>query len=487
MDNTLISKFPANALAGPIMESSRGFVDVGSCMDKTGCTIDGVNRFKWLPIFPQGHLSQGQGFIGQRTCYWQGSQTQLVNALEQLYLTPWPMPYAWCADCLPIDIQWGAAGDERTCQTLGNIADANIGTELEAYNEYRISIVYQLLCLSDKWPPYGKPKHPQGTTLTLQVRGGGEILLVDPTAISDGGSGTGQANCFTGLEPAPGFYNSVVARMRIPLTEYHITCDRITDSQLCAIMGGMPWKCREQTVNCDRFMNEDEGTMLFDSWTLDRSFVPDVREPRRWRLGCVLKCRQVPGMTGPYPDNCTADCAGGDCYAIGWNHDYKRSFNFNTGQTGDLGWRFIMMRCGGNWTPQAASTPHGNCPDPYVPRFQYVTFSNLFCTGTTSVCTTGMLPGSDCGNDCDTETMYGCTSGEESIHGDANAALEDQIASIVDASRRSKANKAMRDQRLAASGEIEVWPKDTPPALADIMRQRDSEAKETIAKLQGNK
>jgi len=314
MDQYFNSPFPANKLGK--VPGFEGSSDTAECMAK--CANVGA-QLKWLSIFPQGHYSVAQGFVGQRRAYFKGTQEQLRNILRVICNSHWPEPMAWCQDCLPVDVQFGAP-DNNTI-VFGNIADAEISSRLEGYNEVLITVTYQLLQLTDPWPLTGKPAHPNGTTLNLQVRGGGEILLVDPTAIS-GGVGQNLTQCFTtGLELAVGQYDNINARMRIPLTEYHITCDRITDSQLCAIMQPMPWKCREMTVNCYKFMNEDEGTLLFDTWTLDRTFVPDVDYPRRWRLSCILKCRQVPGMRGPYPENCNARNA----YAIGWNHDFLRS------------------------------------------------------------------------------------------------------------------------------------------------------------------
>jgi hypothetical protein len=196
------------------------------------------------------------------------------------------------------------------------------------------------------------------------------------------------------MELAPGsIFNS---RIRIPLTEYQIVCDRLTDAQLCAIMRdkrgrNRAWRDREGTVNSDvhgsahgLFMNEDEGTLLFDTWTLDQTFAPDVDNPRRWRLSCVLKCREINDVLGPYPDDPRANK-----YPIGWNHDYKRD------QEGKLGWKFITMAMSGGST-ESGWTPHGDCREGYVPRYPFATFWDLFCDAGRQQCDESQPP--SCGN-----------------------------------------------------------------------------------------
>jgi hypothetical protein len=479
-------QFPSIAEAFPVeppkseeltIPESEGTTDSGTdtatCM--ASCLPDGM-KFKWLSHFPQGHLSVAQGFVGQRMAYFQGSQTQLMQALQDICESHWPPPLGnspsgdqWWNDCLPVDVQFGAAGDERTIKVFGNIADADISKMLESYNEYRVIATYQLLHLSDPWPMTGKPQHPEGTTLTLQVRGGYENLMVDPIAITSGTSQTGISSCFNGQEPLGIYKNAVLARIRIPLTEYHITCDRLTSGQLADLMNSVPWKCREGTVNCDKFLNEDEGTLLFDSWTLDQTFVPDVYSPRRWRLGCVLKCRQVPGMKGPYPCDCNKFL-----YPIGWNHDYKRHYVVNSKNViqpdSDLGWRFIMMQVDQNqWTELAAITPHGNCPSPFVPRFQYFPFSDLFCNSGDS-CTTAQGALLDSGPCSDLEAAL-CPSDSSNCHStmkeskkdtpehrrDDYTDIQERVAQIVEEARKSRARKIMRDNERLASGITEEW------------------------------
>lgn len=175
-------------------------------------------------------------------------------------------------------------------------------------------------------------------------------------------------------------------------------------------------------------MNEAEGTLLFDSWTLDQTFVPDVDQPRRWRLGCVLKCRQVPEMLGPYP----ADCRDRR-YAVGWNHDFKLD-SPRSGQPTGLGWQFIMMKCQGA-AAGAGWTPHGTCHDGFVPRYPYRAFRDLFCDEPTENC----LP-------AEGVTCAGAQPGAIAAGGTSEDSVADTLAQIVEDAKGVAERKRLREQ-----------------------------------------
>lgn len=440
----------------PILGASEA-LNAGSCMQAPcGNVGNSTNKLKWTAIYPQGHLSSAQGFVGQRMAYFTGSQLELYNTLENIFNSSWPGPAAWCNDCLPVDIQWGPSSDERSTRVFGNIPDNQISHKLEAFNEYRIVVTYQLLRISDQWPMTGKPIHPKGSVLYLQVRGGCEVLQVDPTGLHTGGAvGLCFANGTT--EIAPGFQNTISGRIRVPLTEYHLTCDRLTNAQLCGIMS-VPWKCREGTVNCFQFLGEDYGTLLFDTWALEPVFAPDLTEPRRWRLSCVLKARDVPQLKGNSPNNCFAAATVYDT-AIGWNHDYKRNTADNK-----LGWLFIMLDVGPSWTEAGARVPTGvgtntTCPKPLAPRYPYRDFSDLFGCRNTALCLPEREIDSSCASECEepncfTDDAIGNIRGSE----EHNPKLEEMIAEIVHDSRGARGRSMMRHQQEELEGRIQEWP-----------------------------
>jgi uncharacterized membrane protein YgcG len=94
-------------------------------------------------------------------------------------------------------------------------------------------------------------------------------------------------------------------RIVIPITEYHLTCDRLLPDQV------PQWKHREGTVNKDSFLGEKPETLLFETGKTDPSYVPevDVEKIPRYKLTCVVRSRDIP-VKQP-----------GLAYA-GWNHDY---------------------------------------------------------------------------------------------------------------------------------------------------------------------
>jgi hypothetical protein len=400
-----------------------------------------------LSCFPQGALSTAQGLGGMRRWYFKPCSSkstkarvkELKNKLQEICDSHWPGE----PDCVPVTVQWGAP-DEKV-NVLGDVQD--ISEELPLFDQYLIVAQYQLLHISDPWPFTCKPKHPRGTVLTLQVRGGGEMLQIDPTAFSSG-IGRGMTACFTGVEQAPNeTFNS---RIRIPLTEYHITCDRLTDEQLCNIMRAeRSWRMREGTVNGDcpgadyapfdhpLFLREEEGTLMFDTWALDQTFVPDTENCRRWRLTCVLKCRQIPNAKGPYPDDCNKAQ-----YAVGWNHEYKR----DNSPKSPFGWRFIMMQDYNKM--EMGYTPHGTCPKGWVPRYPYYRFEDLFCadydSGGCEDDDTFTCPGVDC-----REPQDGSSGGNTgSSGGGSTSGMEQRLTELYYDAKSSASRAAQRHNEL---------------------------------------
>ena len=372
-----------------------------------------------LAVFPQGALSVAQGLTGMQRWYLRGADhKQLKATLKKICDSHWP----GVPDCVPVTVQWGAADDK--VQVTGNVGIDQLSDELPAFDQYLIVCQYQLLHISDPWPISGKPAHPNGSVLAYQTRGGAEMLQVDPLAMLYGGSGGRQM-------ASPPSTNS---RIIVPLTEYHITCDRLTDKHLCDVMGSgnHPWRKREGTVNFQKFMNEPPGTVMFDTWTLDQTFAPDVNNPRRWRLTAVLKVRNIPGAKGDYPDK-WFDFK----HPMGWNHDYKLIQQTTTGRM-EMGWCFIRMQSPGS-TADDGDTPWGNCGTfevqgkqvQTVPRYPYLDFHNMFCL---TDCINGEGPG------CQGVT----TPAVEEASPSSQSSMDDEIARIIADSHAAKSRKAAR-------------------------------------------
>jgi hypothetical protein len=179
-----------------------------------------------------------------------------------------------------------------------------------------------------------KPAHFKGTILTCQIKGSGQFLEVSPQGL--------QAGTQT-LVVKEGIGHSINCRILIPITEYHLTCDRLTQAQVDTInppnwngnMNVLPWKMREGTVNSDvigtAFLGEPPETLLFETWNMEPTFVPNLDNPCRFRMSCVLRCRSILKLdsTGTIIDASEPH--------YGWNHDY-----YVSGSKG--GWTPITMK-----------------------------------------------------------------------------------------------------------------------------------------------
>ena len=406
-----------------------------------------------LAVFPQGTLSTAQGFCGVRRWYLKGADRHGLRAvLKKVCDSHWPAE----PDYLPIAVQWGAADDKVQISNPVKLDD--ISNDLETYDHVLIVAQYQLLHIQDIWPVTGKPAHPPGSILTLQVRGGGEMLQVDITGLSSIGGGGAS------LTPNPTWNN----RIRIPLTEYHLTCDRLTDRQLCDIMKNISWQEREGTVNAETeedgglFLGEPEGTLLFDTWTLDQTFAPDVDNPRRWRLGCVLKCRHVPYAGGTYPDSYGPDGKPYNDmqgYPVGWNHDFARS------KQREIGWWFITMQAaegeattdspmgGGKkmtWTPHGDCYPVDNPPRYQVPRYPYAPFRYLFCDSVGNKCLAHQDEKCDA-KSSSSELLLNAIETDREIASSSESQVQSTLAEILASSRKAAARRAARDRQQGST------------------------------------
>lgn len=267
---------------------------------------------KELPIFPQYSHTESQGLIGTRRWVVTGGPQVLETFLLKVCASTWP-------------------GNDNTVPTLLQVGafDENLKfcggddlTKLPHYKETLVVAQYRFMFFKDDWVTYmKKPYHPPGTTLVLQVIGGGQFLNI---------SGGAAPKLKKGDHGERSILQDV--RIVIPITEYHLTCDRLTNDQVPP-----GFRKREGTVNEDWFMGEKPGTLLFDTWRLDPSFVPSMKNIARHKLTVCLRCRDI-----PIADNPNAAPVEGKTYA-GWNYDYQQYH----------GWcELEMLDQNGNGTPR---------------------------------------------------------------------------------------------------------------------------------------
>ena len=408
---------PGFGASGSDWGSGGGGSGFGSGGSGGGGGGGGANDFELqaLATFPQGTLSVAQGRAGTHRWYLSCRNNecpptqQLERALRAICASHWPGH----PDCVPVTVQWGAP-DEKA-NVMGNIQARQLSTKLETFDVYLIVAQYQLLHISDPWPTFGKPTHPFGTVLALHVTGSGEVMEINPLGLNGGPDKKTMV--------ADVHSNS---RYMLPHSDYNLICDRIKDIDLCRIMREKHWREREGTVNWEEFLGEKPGTLLFDSWTLNQTFAPDVDNCRRWQLTVTIKGRQVPHSKGPYPDG---DNDTPPIYAVGWNHDYTMADN------GKLGWKFIRMfdsnHSGGE------KTPYGNCGKNYVPRYPYEKFARMFCPRA-SVCEDAQSPEAECRN-------YPHIAGDQ-LASASQAEIESEIAEIQASAAGVAERKAQREE-----------------------------------------
>ena len=237
-----------------------------------------------LEVFPQFTLSEAQGHVGVRR-WTLDPCDDLAKFLRIVCKSHFP----GYQDSIPVQIQTGGLWEgvvltrehARTYETLG---------EPPKYGKTLVVAQYALHRMTNKWPrhltgtdesgqPVKKPYHPPGTTLSVRVRGSGQFLLVSPA-----GMRTGTMNellCTPGTESLSA---SVGTRIVIPITEYHLTCDRMTLEQVNDAMRTPSWDDYQGSVNKYKFMGAPPGTLLFDGYESPETFACDVDEPLRYSL-----------------------------------------------------------------------------------------------------------------------------------------------------------------------------------------------------------
>lgn len=270
-------------------------------------------------------------------------------------------------DVLPESVEVGGFFEQVIVHAAGPHTTKTLGPP-PTFNKTLVVARYRLHNLVNCWPDrIPKPWHPLGTTLTCKIRGSGEAILVNPSGFRIGGiHDCDKTTAQIGLGERD------TTRIIIPITEYHISCDRMTLAQVNrawdALGGGLDWDQRVGTVN--DVNNEDQPpflgcppeTLLFDSYEVDETYVPSTINPHRYRLTAVMKQRDVVGNDRKPLKDC-------DGNFIGWNHD------FTSVTKEGAGWHYYRLR---NDQQHCKNGSPGPAIDPCGPRFQLVQFCNLF-------------------------------------------------------------------------------------------------------------
>ncbi len=296
-----------------------------------------------LAVFPQTVWIAGQGMTGTRK--WYLDHDDNVDAfVEIVAASHWPGYH----DSIPVQIQVGATNQNtqvrRLCSEGRTVQDLG---PLPTYNKVMVVATYALHRMTNCWPAYiPKPWHPPGTTLSLKVKGAGQVLLVTPAGVK------APSPLLIRGGNAESLSASVGTKIAMPIAEYHLICDRMTLTQVdWATAAQGAWDSylgcvnREDSETGSGFLGAANGTLLFAAYTLDETDVADPTDPRRYRFTAILKHRLILNADGSYMQDC-------DGRAVGWNHDFV-NFTTDDGKRSKVwGWKYIEM-----WNPES------NCPD----------------------------------------------------------------------------------------------------------------------------
>lgn len=323
-----------------------------------------------LAVFPQTTWSNTQGLIGVRK--WALDKGDDLEDFTRIVAnTHWPGQ----PDAIPIQIQSGAF-DEKVVVTRSCTEPRMTGNmgSLPEYGKYLVVATYMLHNMTNCWPTgteafpgIPKPCHLAGTTLNIKVRGSGQVLTVAPAGMH---YASPLLLCTPGAESLTA---SMGTRIIVPVTEYHICCDRLTWQQVSTILAFRHWDLLQGCVNerypgGAKFLGKEDETLLFDGYEIAESMVCHPDSPRRWRMTACLKHRVIQDDSGYAATD-------GDGRTIGWNHDF-------VAQGKSWGWRYIKMNRALN-TTGSSSGDNFDCRPRYEPTWF---FNSMFGCTTTQTC-----------------------------------------------------------------------------------------------------
>jgi hypothetical protein len=260
-------------------------------------------------------FSASQGWSGVRRWVVDGCE-DIEAFIDQLCTTNWPDK----PSVLPTSITCGPFDEKASfAQKPAGGGGVSVYSNLPTYNKYLVVAQYQHQRLSDSWPTIiPKLVHPKGTALSLEVKGGVQFLLVSPTALL----GFTDESMTTKVPLQQFLTPTGNSRIQIPIVEYHVSCDRMTADDVDTVFGPAAWDYLTGYVNSEPCLGVPAGCLMFESWTMNQTFVPATEDPERFRLTAVFKARTIVRHVSPGTDY------------RGWNWDYVL-------ENGKGGWRMF--------------------------------------------------------------------------------------------------------------------------------------------------
>ena len=312
---------------------------------------------KELPVFPQTTYSETQGLVGIRQ--WQLDHGDNIEKFcDFVCKSHWPS----YPDAIPIQVQSGAYNNDTVIKCAGECTKETMGP-LPEYGAYKVVAHYALHRMTNCWPTnIPKPNHPPGTTLSLKIHGSGQVLMVTPSGMKTMLTPGAACNPNTPVENQSAMFFS---RILVPITEFHVTCGRMTLKQVNSVLA-KDWDefqgCVNKEVSTNHaawFLGAPDGTLLFDGYEISEGFGCDVKDPLRFGMTACLKQRVIIDKDGkPRQDI--------DGKYVGWNYDFVANNRYKN----SYGWTLINLN------------DEGKC----VPRYQSVAFKTMFGKQTHAGC-----------------------------------------------------------------------------------------------------
>ena len=193
-------------------------------------------------------------------------------------------------------------------------------------NNRKLTFTFGLTYLDVPWPDnFNQPHYTPGTTLKLDIKSSGQFLTLP-------------ARCFQLKGIANLMPQGMDGRLYIPLTDFNIEWDRVTD------LGAINFTPYVGKVNKTTFMGCEPETLLLETANATPSFILDpVNGPWAWRVLCCFKRRRIALQAQFWAQGGTVSPTGAtivteddiETAIMGWNHEFR--------EQPSPGWQYVQM------------------------------------------------------------------------------------------------------------------------------------------------
>ena len=255
-------------------------------------------------------VNSGQTATRKFVCY---SEKEAIDLCKDV--VKWPFPVAGMEGCYPTHVSVHPLNE--TVAPIGLVDGFDVPVKyckgLPAYEQYLVIAQYTLLrnyfpenegagLGVATWPTNlgPVPDHWAGTALSIRIRHSGKFFTM-PSGLA-----RGYTDPWTHKNPV-NVSAEIGSVLLIPITEYHITVDRVLDYQIPDLT------YYAGCVNSDEFLNCKAETLLCETGDIDHSyavgFSDDIESPpERFKITMVLRKLEINNTINGDPG--------------GWNHEF---------------------------------------------------------------------------------------------------------------------------------------------------------------------